>query len=45
MVKKFGGGASLVLFPHLTQCSQVPREGRDSGKGGESLPPLAPPTK
>ena len=30
MVEKFvgggeGGGASLVLFPHLTQCLQIPR--------------------
>ena len=28
-----GGGASLVLFPHLTQCSLVSRE----GGGGASL--------
>ena len=26
VIKRFGE-ASLLLFPHLTQCSQVPKEG------------------
>ena len=38
-VEKFGGGASLVLFPALTQCLQVPRGRRDSGKDALLAPP------
>ena len=33
-------GGTLILFPHLTQCSQVPRGGKILAKGGPFAPPL-----
>ena len=38
-----GLGGTLVLFPHLTQCSQSPRGSKILAKAGAPLPPLPPP--
>ena len=36
-VKKFGGGASLVLISHIIECSQLPRGGKILTRGGKIL--------